>query len=298
MASAKSTKAAFWYNLYKYMTSKKFRRDKRYLPLDLQRSQVATSLLVFHLARMFDAWLDSATTELFVEENDSPSDSSSAISADEVNSEVTRFVGWAMVEVYKKYTEKLRDVGGHEYDWNQSHEEEDCDEEADDDDGKIASLRRAVTLLHSMRLLHRQALADESYTKNYYAPIDQIHNRGGLFLVAPRYIEFARTLMEKICALVNEETIGRKGNSIIDEAFQSIRKDTVLRALFDDAGVNDTGGSICIETKNDIYLSIIRKAFHAKAGEETGKYNEHYTGRQAGADMTIREEMKAICMKK
>jgi hypothetical protein len=43
--------------------------------------------------------------------------------------------------------------------------------------------------------------------------------------------------------------------------------------------------------------SIIRKEFHAKAGEETAKYNEQYTGRQTGADMTIREEAKTMEMK-
>jgi hypothetical protein len=104
--------------------------------------------------------------------------------------------------------------------------------------------------------------------------------------------------MAKIRELVNEGTIKRKGNSVIEDAFKAIQEDSEIKTLFDEAtAAGSTSAPIDKDAKKDIYRSILTKCFHARAGEETDKYNETYTGRNAGADVTLREGLKVVAGK-
>ena len=161
------------------------------------------------------------------------------------------------------------------------------DNEDEDENTCENSDRKAVLHVKSMRLLHREAIKDAGYLQKYYAPIDQIRNRGGLFLLAPQYVPFGRMVMKRTRELVNEKTIEEVGKEAIKEAYKTIISDEDLWGLFNKAE-NDI--DLPEGEKKIIFTKIVKKAFHARAGEATRRYNEQQIDK---ADMALRAKLKA-----
>jgi hypothetical protein len=285
---------SFWWHHYQYITSRKFAEHRKLFPTPLSQSHLGGALVTFHLARLFSRWLDEAIIESTVAPADAAASAdattttsataagaSAIISDDEVNSEVTNFVGWAM----KEALDHCRDR------WQRS--EEFLHGEEDEDEDKAVSGenndRKCVRYVKSMRLLHRHAIQDAEYLQQYYAPIDQIRNRGGLFLVAPSYVPFAKMLMERTRSLVNSDSFKMNGDNTIKTAYDAIISDKDLWKLFDEAknDVDDLPGVITKE----IFTKIVKKAFHARAGEATRRYKEEEVDKK---DMALRPKLKAI----
>ena len=278
-------KQSFWWHQHDFITSKKFQDLRKLLPASLSQSHLAAAIVEQHLARLFSNWLDEAIIDTFT----SPSDSSTAaittngnakgsIDQDEENSEVTNFVGWAMKEVLDQCREKWQDSESFFYEEDNEDEDENTCENSD---------RKAVLHVKSMRLLHREAIKDAGHLQKYYAPIDQIRNRGGLFLLAPQYVPFGRMVMKRTRELVNEKTIEEVGKEAIKEAYKTIISDEDLWGLFNKAE-NDI--DLPEGEKKIIFTKIVKKAFHARAGEATRRYNEQQIDK---ADMALRAKLKA-----
>mmetsp|Transcript_388 Transcript_388/g.556 ORF Transcript_388/g.556 Transcript_388/m.556 type:complete len:87 (+) Transcript_388:642-902(+) len=58
-----------------------------------------------------------------------------------------------------------------------------------------------------MRILHKDALTNEDYSKYCYADTDKLLNHGGLNLIAPKCFDFAVNLTEECNKEMNETLI-------------------------------------------------------------------------------------------
>lgn len=111
--SASNPKQSFWWQQHAFLTGKKFKECRKKLPVTLSQSSVGASIVAYHLARLFDGWVDQAIVDTFISNSPTNASSSAAAAAadddipeDEVNSESTNFVGWAMKETLDLYRDK------------------------------------------------------------------------------------------------------------------------------------------------------------------------------------------------
>eukprot|EP00563_Minutocellus_polymorphus_P013040 CAMPEP_0181066722 /NCGR_PEP_ID=MMETSP1070-20121207/25492_1 /TAXON_ID=265543 /ORGANISM="Minutocellus polymorphus, Strain NH13" /LENGTH=333 /DNA_ID=CAMNT_0023147335 /DNA_START=462 /DNA_END=1463 /DNA_ORIENTATION=+ len=115
--SKSNPKQSFWWQQHEIATGKKFEARRKNLPVALSQSQVGAGIVAFHLARLFDAWVDKAIIDTFAGNESSLSTTtvtaaSAAATADipedDANSESTNFVGWAMKETLDMYRDVWR----------------------------------------------------------------------------------------------------------------------------------------------------------------------------------------------
>jgi len=282
-------KSSFWWHQKEFITGKKLAECRKLFPVTCQ-SQVFAALVTFHLGRLFGRWLDEAIIEITTTTptTDAPSTADgvtgtneASMSDAEINSEVTNFVGWAMKEALDHYRDQ----------WQRSEEFLHGEEDEDEDEAISGETndRKCVRYIKSMRLLHRHAIEDAEYLHKYYAPIDQIRNRGGMFLLAPSYVLFAKTLMERTRSLVNSNSFKMNGNSTIKTAYDAIIDNKDLWKLFSEA--NNDVDDLPEDIAKDIFLKIVKKAFHARAGEATRRYKEEQVDKK---DMALRPKLKAM----
>ena len=281
--------SSFWWHQKEIITGKKLAECRKLLPVTCQ-SQLFAALVTFHLGHLFGRWLDEAiiNTTTTTPATDAPSTAVGAngtgeasMSDAEINSEVTNFVGWAMKEALDHYRDKWQ--GSEEF----LHGEEDEDE--DEAISGETNDRKCVRYIKSMRLLHRHAIGSPEYLHKYYAPIDQIRNRGGMFLLAPSYVPFAKMLMERTRSLVNSNSFKMNGNSAIKTACDAIMDDKDLWKSFSEA--NNDVKDLPEDITKDIFHKIAKKAFHARAGEATRRYKEEQVDKK---DMALRAKLKAM----
>ena len=100
---------------------------------------------------------------------------------------------------------------------------------------------------------------------------------------------FAKTLMERTRSLVNSNSFKMNGNSTIKTAYDAIIDNKDLWKLFSEA--NNDVDDLPEDIAKDIFLKIVKKAFHARAGEATRRYKEEQVDKK---DMALRPKLKAM----
>jgi hypothetical protein len=129
--------------------------------------------------------------------------------------------------------------------------------------------------------------------KSYDTPALIARDHGGLLLVAPVFLEWAKALMKTIRASVGVESIGRIGSPVQKQAYTRIVKDQELWIAFLEAC--QRSGDYPQEAVQKVYRHLVDYSFHARSEVEWLKYRELNTDRTAGKDkkMGRREMLKA-----
>ena len=89
--------------------------------------------------------------------------------------------------------------------------------------------------LDSMRIFDTEAILDEEYLRDWYAPCHQLKNKGLLSLVIKSFFPFARHLLNKIRLIVDVHQWKRRGNGVIKSAAKTLDKNETLTVMFLDA---------------------------------------------------------------
>jgi putative sterol carrier protein len=128
-------------------------------------------------------------------------------------------------------------------------------------------------------------------------PLDQVRDRGGLTLVAARYFECGKKLMQSIRENFTDDEYATHGRNLIKTATDRLVKNHNLEEKFLHAAKNTT--NVSKETKVQIWQALIKKTFHARAKVITKKHKEEKASRYAeGTTSTaFRTELSVKCKK-
>ena len=178
--------------------------------------------------------------------------------------EVNRLLGWAVSRL-KHYYERKQFTKGSK-------------SKCSILDADIAAAR--TEYLGKMRILHHEAVADQTYMKLYYDNSTQIINNGGLTLISAKYFPFGYELLRRIRQSFSENDLKRNGNQSVVMAFNTLVKTKSIRAVFD--ACDDTVETLLDEKSKDIlFQELVRKVFHARINETIKKYKEVHFGRHS-----------------
>ena len=185
--------SCFEMQIYNYSISNEFRNLRcNTLPTKLQpHQQLCCSVLLITLAKMHQQWLVNAiatASKLSV--------TSISLPIDEL-SEVNRFVGWAVASLLQK--------------WKSRTSMENC-----------TPASCIVDCILCMRVLHAEAVQDETYSTQYYSQDIKVRNQGGLALIAHEFFDWALKLLSTIRVSFTEEAIRRIGNDCMKVAYDTV----------------------------------------------------------------------------
>jgi hypothetical protein len=200
------------------------------------------------------------------------------VTGEEIKNQVSRFVGFAIHGIEKKW-KKISSQG------------DDCDDET------LDCVESAVLdYVSEMFFLHPEAIGNSWYLENCYPASLQLLNCGYLKLVSPSYFEWGESLMQFIASHFSMRVIKEEGREAIDEAFKQVNKDEDLWKNF----LRCSKSSLPVNMKRKIYNELVSKAFHARIGVVTDKFNEVNTGHYAekASGQGFRAELQAITKKK
>ncbi|KAI2499323.1 hypothetical protein MHU86_15167 [Fragilaria crotonensis] len=155
-----------------------------------------------------------------------------------------------------------------------------------------------LALLDKMSVLHHEVIHDDHYMKNCYPFANQLLNKGGLTLVAIRFIGFGRSLMTKVKELT-VQTLLQKGNRAIEDHVADVHSSQNLKRIFWSC-CNSSYNETINENKNEsilqsLYVALTKKTIHAWAGMISRRFKELYTGRHANntTKLPLRVELEA-----
>jgi hypothetical protein len=145
-----------------------------------------------------------------------------------------------------------------------------------------------------MKIRHWEALGNEDYMRDCYAPSDAMRNLGGLTLISPMYFEFGLKLMSVIRTLISKKVVKSNKNVCISHAEDALDNDESLKQQFLQC---DVISLVSDDERLKIYKQIWKKAIHARAGVEIRKVNEDTTSRYAkgATNLAFRTELDAGC---
>jgi hypothetical protein len=89
--------------------------------------------------------------------------------------------------------------------------------------------KERLELLDKMSVFHQEVINDKRYMKNCYPFANQIVNRGGLTLVATKFVGFGRNLMNVVVKELTVQTMLQKGNRAIEDLVTSVLSSGKLR---------------------------------------------------------------------
>jgi hypothetical protein len=239
------------------------------LPTTLLFDKLPVCLIILHFSDLVLTWMRASILSLYktqpARQDEQLATTTSGRPKDEdLKKLVNRFLGWAVFSLTRNWE---KDYGENE--------------------AKIA-------VLESMHVYEHEAVLDSEYMENCYAMADQLRNRGGLCLISKQFFDFGREFMTAITNL-NVKSFELEGNDAIEDAFNDILNSTYLsgifirecRRTFEETDIGDHDLLF-------IYQELFRKAFHAWAGTQSGKYKEENTGRQAAGstkNVTFRDHL-------
>ena len=149
-----------------------------------------------------------------------------------------------------------------------------------------------------MRIQHHDAINNERYCQNYYSPYHRIINEGGLCLVSELYYDFATKLMTNICSEITVDALlKKKKKNFISNIKEIFLKDEEFFQIFCNVDTNSSGSKgLNISDKKIIYIKIMTKVIHAKAGAVMQEIDEKFVGK--GLDVTLRNNLKNSAIKR
>jgi len=260
--SGSSPRTSFWYNVMVYTRSTSFVSDRALFPMGMQ-DHTACIILLQMLVVVFKQWIVKAGNEFFHKKREDSAKTPIPVavcSDDDENRDINGFLGWAVKEVLCDF----RDLA--------------IMSNSDEDD------TTARDYIERMKIRHWEAIINEEYFRSCYSPSDAMRNRGGLTLVSPIYFSFGRNMMAAVRNVTNQETISEKKNACMVAAENALMAHTELLAQF---LACDTSSGLSDEVRTKIYVKILKKVLHARAGVEFRRYSEDNTSRYAAKGSTV-----------
>ena len=230
LMTRKSENVSFEYDLHKYHSSPKFAKlYKSLLPEQLTGNHGCCVMLFLALSRIHSEWMKDALTDSRKQRNPELfcKQTTTSITPTEENSEVNRFVGWAIFSALKKFK-----TG------KESREKNDC-----------------VALLSSMLMREREM--DDEYLNKYYDSHMSLLNRGGLTLVNKHFFEWGKSMMRIIRASFDEETINRDPQHAFEKSKKDVMGNKSLKSQFVLLCQNNA-------VANKVYDVFLSKTIHAR----------------------------------
>jgi hypothetical protein len=224
---------SFEYDLHELHRSTKFTTIcKKYLPAQLADNHPCCVFMYLSLARMHTSWLKEAlvesrkvrSPELFSKKavND--------LTGVELNSEVNRFLGWAIFSSTKRIkTDLAIDV-------------------------------ECRKVLKAMMMRERQA--DDVYMSKYYDANMAMANRGGLTLVNSNFFEFGKSFLSTVRGAFNEDMITQDPHHAFENAKTHVMNNQSLRSYFLALCKKHSVGDLT--ACEHVYTTVVRKTIHAR----------------------------------
>lgn len=129
---------------------------------------------------------------------------------------------------------------------------------------------------------------DKSYEDKYLNALD----KGKLWYVHPAFLEWAKLIMKKTRALVNEHAIKKVRSNLLKKAYKKITNDDECMTAFLEIRIMQQYNE---KVKKQVRTIITNFAFHARCAVEYKKYRAKYTDRAVDSrnKTTLREYLKA-----
>jgi hypothetical protein len=182
-----------------------------------------------------------------------------------LNKEVCGIIGWAIWSVIKL----LKNAKVHSYESAQQ-----------------------IQFLNNMKYTHAEAMEDNDYMNNHYSMFDMLRNCGGLTLIHPYYMTFAKALMIKLISILDINEIIKQTSAFCENARAVMKADESLFAQFD-SSKNAT--KITTLSKKKLYHRIWNKAFNARLGAEKKRFVQEHMGHCTNAaTVAFRQSLKVF----
>jgi len=185
--------------------------------------------------------------------------------------EVNSFFGWAISQVHRALLDDLL---------------------AAEDEGSESRAQEMLDFVSAMRYFDHQAALDEAYLRDCYDGIYRLTNCGGLTLVAPRYFEFGKSLMQVIVNALSMEDFDQYGSDAVQHGWAHVNQNMEsLKSQFLECHKEYT--AIDVSAKLTILQRLVEKTRNARFGvevnarsEKTKRGGKNYVG------MTHRGQLK------
>jgi hypothetical protein len=129
--------------------------------------------------------------------------------------------------------------------------------------------------LHNMTYTHAEAMCDNDYINNHYSMFDMLRNCGGMTLIHPNYMSFAKTLMIKLISIIDINEMMKQTSKFCKESRLVMKSDVSLFVQFDNCrNTNDLSQSL----KKKLYYKLWNKSFNARLGAEKKRFVQEHMG--------------------
>ena len=149
-----------------------------------------------------------------------------------------------------------------------------------------------IQFLNNMRYTHSEAMENNNYMNNHYSMFDMLRNCGGLTLIHPNYMTFAKSLMIKLISIIDINEIIKQRSAFCENVRAVMKADESLFAQFD-RSKNAT--RITTLSKKKLYNRIWNKAFNARLGAEKKRFVQEHMGHCTNAaTVAFRQSLKVF----
>jgi len=225
----KKDDTSYEYDLHQFHLSDDFDALCQALPCSLVDNRAGCVMIFISLSRMQNEWMRDALEKSRKSRNPElfHNTSNTTMTACEENSEVNRFIGWAVFSTLKKFP------------------------------ADTSSNEKLRTVLCSMFLRGREM--NDEYISKYYDGHLALLNCGGLTLINSRYFEWGKQAMHTIRSSFDENKINRDPQHAFDIGKQRVMEDERLKSQF--ISLCDMNSQ---SAAAEVYNTILSKAIHAR----------------------------------
>lgn len=263
MKDRKNNNTSHEYDLHAYHRSSEFDdMCVNALPGTLGLIHPCCAMLCIALNRLHLGWLREALIDARKERNPEmfAKAATSSLTTAQKNSEVNRFVGWAIFSTMKKF--HSRGSGG------------------SDNDKECRALLAAMML--------RAWQMDDEYVNNYYDITVAMRNCGGLTLVSKLFFEWGKMLLETIRSEYNTDAINLDPKNAFEKAKESIMTNKQLQDRFVLICLNNKMASA--EVARKVWTICVRKTIHARCAAVFRHWKEENVKKNG---IALRAKLKA-----
>ena len=123
-----------------------------------------------------------------------------------------------------------------------------------------------------MRILHKDALLESAYVRDFYANTDKMLNHGGMALISKEYYPFAQYLTALCDTYLSEQIICLRGNNCLQIGSEEILASEELKKLWNQCHDKESKEMLGFsECKEKIFRMIVKKTIHSRFSFEIGK---------------------------
>ena len=225
----KKDDASYEYDLHQFHLSDDFADLCQALPCSLADNRAGCVMIFISLSRMQNEWMRDALEKSRKSRNPElfHNTSNTTMTACEENSEVNRFIGWAVFSTLEKFR------------------------------ADMPTNKKLRTVLCSMFLRGRDM--NDEYISKYYDGHLTLLNLGGLTLINSRYFEWGKQAMHTIRSSFDENKINRDPQNAFDIGKRGVMEDERLKSQF--ISLCDLNSQ---SDATEVYDTILSKAIHAR----------------------------------